>query len=381
MRGELLNTRTHRRGTLAWIAVAAAVGIAGIAVPAIAEAKAKKPVKVDVMTRNLYLGAVLDPIILAGTPAAAREAAGDVYKIVQDTNIVARVKLLAQEIEDADPDLIGLQEVAIWRRGQRGAADGEATPSQEVVYDYLELLRDELKRRGLNYKVASLQQEADIEAPISISGDDTAEFDVRLTMQDAILAKKGVKTSNEQSENYDASLDNIPVQGTDPADVLRGYNAVEVNFKQSKKKQQKFQFVNTHLESFLAGTRTAQAEELVSETGPLSSSLPVILLGDLNSDPADPPPDSDAYNTIVGDEYAQDGGFDDLGLEENTCCWSETLFDDPPATFGSRIDHVLGRKKVSEVSSALIGTDPALRTDTGLWPTDHGGVVATLKVG
>ncbi len=92
--------------------------------PSIAEAKAKKPVKVDVMTRNLYLGAVLDPIILAGTPGAAREAAGDVYKIVQDTNIIARVKLLAQEIEDADPDLIGLQEVAIWRRGQRGAADG-----------------------------------------------------------------------------------------------------------------------------------------------------------------------------------------------------------------------------------------------------------------
>ena len=365
-----------------WIAVVAAVGITGIAVPAIAEAKAKKPVKVDVMTRNLYLGAVLDPIILAGTPAAAREAAGDVYKIVQDTNFTARAKLLAQEIEDADPDLIGLQEVAIWRRGQRGAADGEATPSQEVVYDYLELLQDELKRRGLKYNVASLQQEADIEAPISISGDDAAEFDVRLTMRDAILAKKGVKTSNEQSENYDASLDNIPVQGTDPADVLRGYNAVDVDFKQSKKKQQKFQFVNTHLESFLAGTRTAQATELVGSTEAVYTEKPVILLGDLNSDPADSnADDAAAYNRIVGDEYEEDGGFEDLGLEENTCCWSETLFDDPPATFGSRIDHVLGRGDVSEVDSTLIGDDPALRTGTGLWPTDHGGVVATLKVG
>ena len=177
------------------------------------------------------------------------------------------MKLLAQEIEDADPDLIGLQEVAIWRRGQRGAADGSTTPSTEVVYDYLELLQDELKRRGLNYKVASLQQEADIEAPISISGDDAAEFDVRLTMQDVILAKKGVKTSNEQSENYTAALNGLPIQGTAPVDVVRGYNAVNVNFKQSKKKKQKFQFVNTHLESFVAATRNSQATELVCGDG------------------------------------------------------------------------------------------------------------------
>ena len=71
-----MNTRTHRRGTLARIAVAAAVGITGVAVPAIAEAKAKKPVKVDVMTRNLYLGAVLDPIIAAPNPGAARKPPG-----------------------------------------------------------------------------------------------------------------------------------------------------------------------------------------------------------------------------------------------------------------------------------------------------------------
>ena len=125
----------------------------------------------------------------------------------------------------------------------------------------------------------------------------------------------------------------------------------------------------------------AQATELVSETGPLSPSLPVILLGDLNSDPADPPPASTAYNTIVGSETPEDGGFTDLGVEENTCCFSETLFEDPPVTFTSRIDHVLGRGKVSEVDSTRIGDDPALRTNTGLWPTDHLGVVATLKVG
>ena len=224
---------------------------------------------------------------------------------------------------------------------------------EEVVYDYLELLQDELKRRGLKYKVASLQQEADIEAPISISGDDAAEFDVRLTMQDVILAKKGVETSNEQSENYTAKL-TVPVQGAGTVTVLRGYNAVNVNIEQSKKKKQKFQFVNTHLESFLAATRNNQATELVTVPGPLSETLPVILLGDLNSDPADPPPASTAYNRIVGDQYDPHGGFADFGVEVNTCCFSETLFEDPPVTFTSRIDHVLGRGKVSEVD---VGAD------------------------
>ena len=42
---------------------------------------------------------------------------------------------------------------------------------------------------------------------------------------------------------------------------------------------------------------------------------------------------------------------------------------------------MLGRGEVSEVDATRIGDDPALRTGTGLWPTDHLGVVATLKVG
>ncbi len=73
-------------------------------------------------------------------------------------------------------------------------------------------------------------------------------------------------------------------------------------------------------------------------------------------------------------------GFTDYGIEENTCCFGEDLRD-PAPVFTSRIDHVLGKGPVSEISSALIGTDPLNRSGTELWPTDHGGVVAKLKVG
>ena len=349
------------------LVIGAIVAVTGIALPATAAAK---PTTVSVMTRNLYLGAVLDPVILAQTPAEARVAGGEIYKKVLDTNFPARAKLLAEEIRRSSPHLIGLQEVSIWRRGQRGAADGPATPATEVVYDYLDTLKHELARLGLHYRVVSVQKEADIEIPVSISGDDAAEFDGRLTMRDVILARKNVKTHNNQHANYDARLV-VPTQ-LGQVTVLRGWNSIDV--RKVGHDKSRFRFVNTHLESFFAGTRTAQATELMDASGAVDTSLPVILLGDLNSDPAAPAADAAAYNVIT------DAGFADRGVELNTCCFGESITEPPPADFGSRIDHVLSRGAVTELTSRLVGVKPELRTNTGLWPTDHGGVVSRLKV-
>src|SRR4051794_1286241 len=80
-----------------------------------------RPVKV--MTRNLYLGADLNPPIraalsapdLPSAVAAFGTANAHLWSIVQQTNFPARAKLLAAEIDRYQPDLIGLQEVALWR--------------------------------------------------------------------------------------------------------------------------------------------------------------------------------------------------------------------------------------------------------------------------
>ncbi len=205
-----MNTSLGRLGARgSAVAIAAVMGIGAIVFPAAANAKPKpiKPTKVDVMTRNLYLGADLGPAIAAPNPPAAYTAVGDIYENMQDMNFNARAKLLANEIEAEDPQLIGLQEVSIWRRDE--VVDGPSTPATEVVYDYLELLMDELDRRGLSYSVAVVQEEADLEFPADVRGptpnsapDGIPDFDGRLTMRDVILVKDGVKVKNTGSANY-----------------------------------------------------------------------------------------------------------------------------------------------------------------------------------
>ena len=362
------------------VALAAGMAVSAIVFPAVADAaKPVKPSKPTVMTRNLYLGADLGPAIAAPTVPQAYTAVGDIYEQMRDNNFNARAKLLANEIEDDQPDLIGLQEVSTWRRDD--VVDGPATPATEVVYDYLELLQDELARRGLIYKVVVAQQEADLEFPADTSGDGSPDFDGRLTMRDVILAKEKVKVVDTASANYQFNA-SVNTQAFGPVTVKRGWTSADVRINKRNAKGTKFRFINTHLESFNAFVRKLQADELTISAGITDSGLPTVLVGDLNSDPDDPSTDpgppsggnNDAYESVIAD------GFSDYGVEVNTCCHDEDLLNDPPAAFTSRIDHVMGKGNVSELSSKLIGDWAENRSGFGLWPTDHGGVVAQLHV-
>ena len=53
--------------------------------------------------------------------------------IVDQTNFPLRAKQLARELQQRRPDLIGLQEVALWRHGP---LDGSAATT--VDYDFLQ---------------------------------------------------------------------------------------------------------------------------------------------------------------------------------------------------------------------------------------------------
>ena len=235
------------------------------------------------MTRNLYLGADLAPAIAATTPEELSAANGQILREVVHNDFPTRAKGLAQELLTEKPDLVGLQEVALWQTTPLSPA---ATP---VAYDYLPELLAELNKGGKRYEVVVVQEEFDLEAPADynglpndgpLPGFPNAEMLGRLTMRDVILARHGagVQTWNAEGGNF-ATLLEVPILGQ-PKPIKRGWTETDAKVRGSHP----FHFVNTHLEAFQPLIREAQAKELVAPGGPATSSLPVVLVGDLNSD-------------------------------------------------------------------------------------------------
>lgn len=114
--GGLAPTRSRTRARLATVGLFAALVGTLLAIPAGAQAAAP-PVNVKVMTRNLYLGADLTPAIEAATTNEFIRANGQIVRDVDRNNFPVRAKGLAREIQRTKPDLVGLQEVALWRHG------------------------------------------------------------------------------------------------------------------------------------------------------------------------------------------------------------------------------------------------------------------------
>ncbi|MEA2331492.1 MAG: hypothetical protein QOH58_1630 [Thermoleophilaceae bacterium] len=351
-------------------ALACALTLALVLAPtAVADAaKRKKSVDVTVMTRNIYLGGDIFRPIGSQSIAEFEQKAGLLWAEVQGTDIATRAKLLAREVKRTKPDLIGLQEVAIWRRGPDGLKDGATTPSTQVVYDFLAIYRRELKRLGLRYSVGGKQQEANIEAPID------AGYDVRLTMFDVILVKKrkDLKVTGRLSDNYDEEI-GVPT----PAGTLtstRGWVAIDARLKGKR-----LRLVNTHLEAFSDDIRETQARELIAPGGPLRVRKQLIVTGDMNSDPNGRESPSGAFDVLAGfglvDTWSSRFG------PGYSCCLNQSDARDPNANgFDHRIDLILAKPKLRALRGEVVGDELRDRAANGLWPSDHAGVVTKLRL-
>lgn len=383
-----------RRRTLARLLVVALLALAlaaALAVPAGAHGRGfghRQGKPITVMTRNLYLGADLTrALAAAGAPPdrqleALIAAATTIRAIVDETSFPLRAQRVAAEIAARRPDLVGLQEAALWRHGPLGQ------PATTVDYDFLQLLLNALAARGEDYQAVVVQQESDVTVPGFLNG--TLQS-LRLTMRDVVLKRvhDGVRVLDTSGASYVAR---IPVTlAGQTASFIRGYDVVDV-----RAGGQTVRFVNTHLESESSDVAYAQAQELLA--GPAApAGMPEILVCDCNSDPlstaVDPGgtvPDQAPYLAIVRagftDEWLQfapaAAGFTD-GLSE--------LVNDTPqqaaAEFDHRIDFVFGRRADGSpmpVERAwVVGKDPAERTPPTpigrLWPSDHAGVVVRLR--
>lgn len=321
-------------------------------------AQAKNKRTITVMTYNLYFGADLGPVIDAaqvGLPEFIG-AASQAWVDAQATDFPGRIDAVADLIAEHQPHLVGLQEVAEWRTG--GLFD--PAPAETVDTDFLEVLLDSLADRGLDYDVVAAVSGFDFEAPLAPLG-----FDGRLTISDVIIARDGLpssqlKLSNPQTGTYAAAVTLPTAPPLPDIEFPRQWASVDV-----KLRGKSLRFVTTHLESVSPLARMAQAQELITIHGDVG--LPLVLVGDFNSEPSD-----------VGDaSHLLDQVLDDVVNEVTaTCCQASTL-DNLVSELTRAVDNVIV-SGMGVLSADVVGDEPADKTGSGLWPSDHAGVVAEL---
>jgi hypothetical protein len=318
------------------------------------------------MTRNLYLGSELGGLFEAGSEAELVAAASEVWANVLASDFPARAEVLAAEVAEHRPLLIGLQEVSLFT--------GESGSGASISIDFLDILLGALADAGLHYRAVAISPAFEGTLP---AFDPTLGF-VQATLidRDVILVRADVPPAqltvlDEQVGLFDAAL-TLDVLGQ-PLRIDRGWGYVDVRIR-----GREFRFVNTHFEAFDPGEfiRIQQASrELLA--GPLDTDLPVVLLGDFNSDAE---ADGLAYRILI-----DEGGFEDAWSTANpgdpglTCCHDADLRNEV-VDLRSRIDLILVRDGVRVREMERVGIDPAMRTPGGLWPSDHAGVVGRVML-
>lgn len=352
---------------------------AGPSSPPAAQQAASPARTATVMTRNLYLGADLGPILAAlgtGDPNLIVGAATQTWGAVQATRPEERMAAIADEIVAADPAVVGLQEVTTWTTSAYNPATGAST-NPVVAYDFLDLLLDELAERGADYsEVEGATADNFASPPIPIlAGATLPTRAVQLADRDVILARSDVGVRNARTGTYE-NIVSFPFGGAE-LPVARGWGSVDVRVGRAE-----LRFVNSHLEAFgIPGVdaeqlRVLQVGELLAAQEALADEvgeLPVVYVGDYNSRA----PDAPAYVRLLAGVGQDAWTRNHRGDAGETCCFDATLTDpDNPLT--SRIDLVLHSSDVKAPRATVVGEEIGDRTASGLWPSDHAGVVARL---
>ena len=154
---------------------------------------------VGVMTRNIYLGASLTAAINSNSLDSFFRANGKILRDVVENDFPVRAKGLAAEIKSKSPDVVGLQEVALWRVGEPGVirikpgSPPESFTTKTVMYDFLDLLMKELNKGQKRYEVVKVTTEFDFQGPAFFEDPNAVAPDIngRLTMRDVIIARVG----------------------------------------------------------------------------------------------------------------------------------------------------------------------------------------------
>ena len=392
-------------------------GRADTAVPA-----AQGDGQLRVMARNLYLGAdvgvALD--LLPDMPAAAQF----MWDQVAATDFSARVGLLAGEAAAAKPDVIGIQEATTWQ------CRPHPWSKARTVFDFTEQFLAATVKAGIPYVVAEKDGERAVNPGYSIPAipflttiQDPATFqpmfgtdsaDCGFVIGDALLVRADMAGSVQAAgtSEYGDRYAVVPVVFT----IDRGYAWADLAIGGTTVRA-----VTTHLESMWSSdavpTARQQAQQLVSDLA--STTIPLVVIGDFNSDPRDPrpagsdqnpggqPKSSDAcpaqatdptaqtadatcsaYWTMVGAGYTDSGPDAQLPANRSWGADGDLAGPNPErlrialqqgneAGFTDRLDYVWAKNGARPVSAQIIGNQWPDSPDT--WACDDSSQIKTTE--
>ena len=324
-------------------------------------------IRITVMTQNVYLGMAVEPVLAAPTEADVPIAVAAAWRTLHANRFDERADAIAASIAKRRPDVIGLQEVALYRHFP---GNGDA-PSE---IDFLAVLQKALKKRGLAYKTAAVQNDTDVLVPM-LAGLDASGAPildgVEVIDRDVVLVRADVGTSKPRAGRYQASVP-VPAFGT-TVEIVRGWVSVDVQAFGGS-----YRFLSTHLEDLVPEVQAAQATELLELVN--GEKMPVVVAGDFNS-PADGS-GTPTYATLRAAGLRDAWSAAHPNAPGFTCCRAEDLHVATPLT--ERVDIVFARGRSSKpipgiVTATLEGEAWGDRTRSGLWPSDHAGVVASFR--
>src|SRR4051794_7518434 len=240
--------------------------------------------QITVMTRNLYVGTGVGDVFAASSWSQLVAAGSRAWDTLLASDFPTRAGALADEITQAGPDVVGLQEVTLWRDQTPGDVRTQHVPdATHVAVDFLAVLQRELRARGVPYLPVATSTGADVEFPRQAAG--AGLVDLRLTDRDVLLVRADLmdRFSDPRHGHYAAQFSEPFLIG--PVTSTRSW--ISVDYRPDPATT--VRLFTTHLEvggPVTGGIQERQGNELLAMIA--DSPYPVIAIGDFNA-PADDP--------------------------------------------------------------------------------------------
>ena len=376
--------------------VVAGPGAVGVGVVGASDAPGDR--SFSVLAHNIYLGA--DVVVALDLVPDLKAAAQAMWDQVQATDFTERAPALAAIVDEVEPAVIGLQEVARWLC----TPDDQTEPV--AVEDFTTEYLAATAAAGTEYVVASANGTEAVSPGFSIAplvgatvvtapevfgplfGVDEASCG--FAVEDVVLVRSDLAGSVVEAGfvTYDTVTSFIPGF----IEVVRGFAYADVTIDGVD-----VRFVSTHLESALPDGEdppsALQARELVNELAGVSG--PVVVMGDFNPSPASELAGAtcegrgcNSYLTMI------DGGFTDAGPDAtdpaNSTFGAGNLlvgvYDQQaaagiaagnPVGFTSRLDYVLVAGDVAVDGARVVGNQ--WPDGLGVWACDDPAQLATSE--